>query len=171
MIRLRLRINNKGMSLVELIISMAITAIILSMIIMLISGASHSFRRTNDKVNLQMESQIAINQLSTIVMGAKGISAITAPLPADKQYIIQGITGKDSYGVFYRDSDHKLFLIQKPTVASSDFATISEEDNLLAEYVSVFNIAITSKTASIDISFELGEDSYLVSRKVKIRNY
>lgn len=169
---MRLHINNKGMSLIELIISMAITAIILSMIIMLISGASHSFRRTNDEVNLQMEAQIAINQLSAIAMGATKIDEVPST-PSDKKYIINGIAGKESYGVVYIDSVHKLYLIQKtPTVTVADLATVTDENNLLAEYVTSLEInnPTGSKTATISISFKLGEDTYSISKKVKIRN-
>jgi prepilin-type N-terminal cleavage/methylation domain-containing protein len=60
--------DNKGASLLELIIAMMIAAIILSMIFLFINSASKGFRKTNDNVNLQIEAQTIINQLSNLVM-------------------------------------------------------------------------------------------------------
>lgn len=146
---------------------MAITAIILSMILMLISGASHSFRRTNDEVNLQMEAQVAINQLSTLAMEAKDIGDNSDPSSEDTKYIIQNIDGT-FYGVVFIKSDKKLYLIN-PLLSASDLDA-ADKYNLLAEYVSTFKITLAGKNATIDILFALGDEEYPVNRKVKIRN-
>lgn len=168
---MRLHIDNKGMSLVELIISMAVTAIILSIIIMIISVASNSFRRTSNEVNLQMEAQIAINQLSTLIMEASDIENSTNPVPVGcvAKYIIcnDGI-GANYYSVVF--INNKLYLASKTTRDAVDAVVPTDADNLLAEYVSGFAIALPNKTATIDISFTLGKETYSVSKKVKLRN-
>lgn len=162
-----LRKNNEGMSLVELIISMAITAIVLSMIVMIISVASKSFTHTNENVSLQMEAQVAINQISTLVMEA---SAITVSDKPDGRYLLAG-NPSPCYGLVLRDN--KLYLIQADTIAEVDnieLIEITDEKNLMAEYVESIDIIINNKSANISLLFKLGDTDYSISKKVKLRN-
>ena len=60
--------DNRGTSLIELVIALMISSIIILMIIFFLNTAFKGFWRTNDDVNLQMEAQTIINQLSTLIM-------------------------------------------------------------------------------------------------------
>jgi len=165
---LKLHLNNKGVSLIELIIAMAISAIVLSMIMIFLSGATQGFRKTNDDVNLQLEAQNTINQISTLIMEANKIWS--ADNPEDKRYIIEG--NSNIYGVIYKNSSRRLYLVTKASVHEAGTTTgYSDADNLLAEYVD--NISIVAgggKTVEIKLEFSIGKDSYTATRKVKLRN-
>lgn len=59
-----LKKNNKGLTLVELIIAMAVSVIIMGGVIMLISSSLRSYNRASYAVDLQMESQVLMEQMS-----------------------------------------------------------------------------------------------------------
>ena len=168
--------NNDGMSLIELIISMAITAIVLSMLMLLISTAANSFRRTNENVNLQLEAQVAINQISNLAMEASKIELSTNATAPDVKYLLKAFDDSNSYAIYYIAAKKKLYLIQSTPVLDADLvnpiATIDEEYSfLMAEYVDSISIDTTSvKTAVIKLDFALGNTQYAISKKVKLRN-
>jgi type II secretory pathway pseudopilin PulG len=158
------------MSLVELIISMAISAIVLSMIMIIISIASKSFRRTNDEVNLQLEAQTTMNQLSNLIMEAGRIEeSANKPSSADKKYMIS--TGSKCYALLLIKDDMRLYLMEGNTKEEADTAAYSPEANLMGEYIKDINISgLQLKKVTIDLTFTLGEDEYDISRTVKLRN-
>lgn len=172
---MRFRKNNKGMTLIELIISMAISAIILSMIIMIISSASKSFRRTNDEVNLQLEAQTTINQLSNLAMEASKIEkSLNIPPPIEDKYIITSLP--KSYAILFIKDVQRLYLIDEDTPSAADAAAYSDTEDfrakyLMAEYVDEFTISgYGTNKITINITFKLGSDIYKVNKKIKLRN-
>jgi len=170
---LRLDKNNEGMTLIELVISMAITAIVLSMIIFIISVAANSFRRTNENVNLQLEAQRTINQLSALAMETSDINKSDKLADPDVRYLLKGTTGSYSYAITFIKAKNKLYLVQKDTVEEANVVNPLDNENeyLLAEYVDKFEIAFEDKkTANISITFKLGDEEYPISKKVKLRN-
>jgi type II secretory pathway component PulJ len=167
--------DNSGISLVELIITIAIAAIVLSMIAIMINSAANSFRNTNEDVDLQMEAQITMNQLSTCIMEAKSVSVsasgVTTP---DLKYIIDDIT---TYQVVYYLADkERLYLISADTLPDAEAVNRSEvlagEDQyLMAEYVTGISIDNSDvKTADTVIIFGLGDQTYTTEKKIKLRN-
>jgi len=165
---LHLRKNDKGMTLIELIISMAISAIILSLIIIIISSASRIFRRTNDEVNLQLEAQTTINQLSNLSMEASKIVHIDPPPSSFEEKYIITCVGK-SYAVLFSKTEKKLYLMKGINDSDVITKTYTDAGNLMAEYVDIFTITGVKKV-TINITFVLGDDTYSVSKKVNLRN-
>lgn len=162
--------NNRGISLIELIICLAITSIVLSILAVYISGASQVFRKTNDEVNLQMEAQVTINQLSNRAMEAKKIDLPTDPSDPKRRYVIEGYSESNVYVVIFNKEDNELYLTKATSLAEAQSIT-SNDDSLLSEYLE--DIQITeedSKTVTITLSFQAGKENYLVSRKIKLRN-
>lgn len=155
-----IKVNNKGMSLLELIISMAVSAIVVLMIITFISGALRIFQTTNNDVNLQMEAQTALNQLTKIIMEAGSIPAsVNMPEGNEIRYRIcnEDAIGSD-YAIIYKKDVKKLYLVSiEDTVTIDSNISYTDEDNLLAEYVADFSIS------------ELSSDSK--NRKGKYNNY
>lgn len=172
---MNLRKNNSGITLMELVISLAIMTIVLTMIAIMINSATRSFKRTNENVNLQLEAQLALNQLSTITMEASSITASSNLTDAgDVKYLLPCPESK-AYAVFYRKAKNCIYLIQASDVDEADGInpTASQDleyQYLMAEYVSGFSIEMNENTAKIIIDFTLGEQSNKVSKVVKLRN-
>lgn len=68
--------NNKGLSLVELLVAFAVSAVVLAGVSYLILNVMNIFARTNANVELQNESQTAMNLIVDNVMDANGICLI-----------------------------------------------------------------------------------------------
>lgn len=181
------RQNNKGMTLLELIISMTIAVIVVFMIITFLSGASRAFRRTNDEVNLQLEAQTAVNRLANLIMEAEAVTDVITVRPdIEYRYGIDSLNlaGYSDYVIIFRKDLKKLFLVDIPPSETPETVDIDEEslnkDYLLAEYMINFDIAseaVTDDSVCIkNISMKLGigdesHETYEIEKKVKLRNY
>ena len=62
--------NNKGFSLVELLIALAVGGIVLSALTMLIQNSVHTFTKQTVSAQLQSDADIALNQIENDVMEA-----------------------------------------------------------------------------------------------------
>ena len=160
--------DNRGTSLIELIIGVLIAAIVLSMILLFLNSASKGFRRTNDDVNLQMEAQTIINQISNLAMEATDMEPYL-DIPDEKRFIF--MYKLDEY---YTIIHHGGFLYQVSTtdIEQAKVEGYSKELHLLAEYVESLDIEHTSDSKTIDIilRLSLGKDSVELKKKVKLRN-
>lgn len=65
--------NNEGMTLVELLVAFAVSAIVLASIATIIFACLRMYGRTSANLEIQNEAQTAINLITDNVMGAKGI--------------------------------------------------------------------------------------------------
>ena len=168
--------NNRGISLLELVLAMTISMIVILMIVAFISTASRMFRKTSDDVNLQMEAQTAMSQIVNLVWEAKSIAGTEVSL-TDKRYLIDQPDTADykDYVIILDSSEdvRELYLVQ--LASGTDYLTVipSKEVNLLSEYVTDFSI--TSEEAGrvqrIYLKLTLGSKSYELSKKVILRNY
>lgn len=173
---MKYKINNKGMTLMELIIALAISMIVLSMIAVFINVASKSFNKTNNDVKLQMEAQVAINQLSNLAMEAKEIKPLLGVSEPNCGYCIVGYNDSNTYAVIYTSDNQKLYLIKtnQENILNINY---SDDNDLLAEYVSGIQMTqadSNKKTEIITLSLAVGmgnnRHTYTVSRKIKLRN-
>lgn len=170
---MKLMKNNEGITLIELIISMAITAIVLVMIVIFINSAANSFQHTNEDVNLQLEAQIAINQLSAILMEASDITNPAIDVSPDVKYLMDGPI--QCYAIYYIADKKRLYLIPAASTTVADTinpvaSADTENQYLMAEYISGFMIEDNGKTAKISIDFSLGGSTYQTSKNVSLRN-
>lgn len=173
---MRLSRNNKGTSLVELVIAMAIAAIVLGIIMMFINGVSKSFRRTNDEVNLQMEAQTTINQISNIAMEAKDMEKYPAtgeadPVTGELRYTFEGNNNEFITFVF-ASHESKLYQVQTTDFLTAQTAAYNMQNNFLAEYVTELKIDenTAKQSVTINLKLALGNDNYQIKKTVKMRN-
>lgn len=165
--------NNDGFTMVELIVSMAITAIVITMLAMIISAVVTSSRNASNEATLQKEAQFAINQLAEIIMEAKEITGGSAVAP-DKKYLIRGAESR-YYAVFLKADEKCLYLMQTSDPVQADgFNPALDEDAknkyLLAEYVESISIETSPGLATINIKFVLGESSLTGQKNIAMRN-
>ncbi len=166
---MRLTGNNKGTSLIELIIAMAVAAIVLSMIMFFISGAAKSFRRTSDEVNLQMEAQTILNQMNNIAMEAKGMEEYVTS--EESRYTFQ-CNGDEYYTFIFAGAENKLYQVQTTGFTEAQTAVYNMQENFLADYITRLIITENSgnKSITIDLRLALGNDNYEIKKTIKMRN-
>lgn len=166
---MRLSRNNKGTSLIELVIAMAIAAIVLSMIMLFISGAAKSFRRSSDEVNLQMEAQTTINQISKIAMEARDLDIYSAT--GDKRFTFE-CNHNEFYTFIFVPTEMMVYQVQTTDFIQAQSATYSMQQHFLAEYVKSLDITenTENKSATIKLELSLGSEEYTLSKTIRMRN-
>ena len=161
--------NNKGYSLVELLITIVIFGVVMIGIALMMRTTSASYVSGNSEVAMQTEVQIVANQVEELLVDATG----TVVAVATNEWKIPGV-GATHY-IYYDRTNDELYY-QKDGDDPAGFS-------LMAEYVSDFKIEglatyDASGTLSADhdnmanIHIEMNNDNHLyeVDREVFFRN-
>ncbi len=115
-----MKINNRGFSLVELLVSVAIMSIVMLIITAMLTNASRFFEKQSAQIELQNEAQVITNYLTESVMEASGMEfVITDPSTGSGIYRLYGvdpstgaITGKGDQRLLYYDaSTFSLYIV------------------------------------------------------------
>ncbi len=173
-----MRRNNKGFSLVELIVALAIFAIAGVAVFGFMVNSSRLYQRTNVEVKLQYEQQLAVNQIRDMVVESdKGIyfdeaSKTLALYGAAKQE--SGATVYPVTVVRYVQSEQKMYYGIKNFAALADvsFASV-ETKKLLAENVKEFNVDLTkvkNDKVLFEVTFIVGDKEQTAKETVALRN-
>ncbi len=167
--------DNRGATLIELVIAMMIAAIVLGMIMFFINGVAKSFQRTSDEVNLQIEAQTTINHISNIVMKAKDMEVYPAtgvpdPVTGVIRYTFS-CNNNEFYTLIFDSNEDKLYQVQTGGFAEGQTVAYSLQDHFLAEYIDRLMITKNANnSATIELFLVLGNDSYNVKKTMKMRN-
>lgn len=168
--------NNKGYTLVEMLITLAIFGIIMVGIAMMMRTTSISYLKGSREVAMQTEVQIVANQVEELLVDATtGFSGMLTDAAGRKYCWIQSGTTKH-WLVF--DSVEQELLYD----STADGSSYTDDSlSLMAEYVSDFNItgweklsATPSDNCDNKVTIELAMNNegyeYEVSREVFFRN-
>lgn len=107
MIRKCYKGNNKGISLVELLISLAVGAIVMSALTLLVSQGIKQYNKTTIMTQLQADANIALNNISDSIMEGNYL-VISNSRPA-ATFQTQDVA-HDGKNVIYMVRDHCLYL-------------------------------------------------------------
>lgn len=163
-----MKANNKGFTLIELIIAAAISIVVLASLVSLIGQSMNYYRRSNEQISLQMEAQVILNQLKDLIVEADNVKYDATSDP-HKLKIQQGL---DVLYEISLNSDNTLTFIKASKEMDN---TISRSDPLLLGiYVLDFHVIEASNDSNaVKISFTLQGDytTYRVKESViSIRN-
>lgn len=153
--------NNRGLTLVELLVAIAIFGIISIAIFGFMITGSQSYKSTSTDVNIQYEAQLTMNQLQDLI------------IDSSKVEILEGSTGakvyQDSlvYEILWQKDSHKL--IYNKTTLSDTEPPVTEE-YLISGYVTGFEINSGGKVVRISASFTIGEETYDTFHNITLRN-
>ncbi len=119
--------NNKGLSLIELLVAMAVSAIVITMISFLLIRGTTQYERINTEITLQDESQIIMNHLKQAFMEAtflhinnEGKEVYTGDI--DSSLELKIVNGTERHILV---EDNKLYIISKNGVTDKKGYTIS----------------------------------------------
>lgn len=185
--------NNKGLSLVELIIAVAIFAIVGLAIAGFMSFSSRNYSLANKNVKLQYEQQVVVNRLRDIVLGtSKGIGydSTSKTLTVLGEGIAE--SGKDTIEVtqirFIPDAtDGEPGILRIKTISYpynddgtlpvskvSDIPAMGEGDgNELSDSVTDFSVDLSSVgkgKVTINITFKVGDKEIEAHPEITLRN-
>lgn len=170
--------NNKGFSIIELLVAMAIMAILSVALVGFISSGSNSYRNTNQNVKIQYDQQLVVNQLRDLILEASAGMYYDASSQTLAIYSrstdAAGITSYPVTRISYDSTDKKMTFGKKtfPTVSAIDFTTITD-NKLLAEHVSQFNVDLSDVSkgkVQFQLGFEIDSANTTVTETVALRN-
>jgi prepilin-type N-terminal cleavage/methylation domain-containing protein len=164
--------DNKGLTLIELLIAMTISTVVIAMLILLMSAGSRNYSSANDEVKLQMAAQTLTNQLENVLIEAYWV---------EKQIINDQVTayviysGNNICAVFYDNAKKMIYM--KDGLAFSDLASLSTtsytmEANLMASYITDFDliISIPNNEVQMRVVFENKSADYVTEHTIALRN-
>lgn len=186
-------VNNKGLTLVELIITIAIVGIVSGSIVGFMVTGANGYTRTNSDVNLQYEVQLTMNQLQDMIIDAdKGItyergSEITTETVLEDS--LGSITEEDikvkriiiynrsnAYKIEWNKEEQKLYYYKYELTESGGVISLNPITGpiLMADYVSGMGVNLTRLSADniarIDLDFTLGTRNYSTYSNITLRN-
>ncbi len=169
----------KGFSLVELLLTIALSAIVLSIIVTLMGYSSNSMRRTKEEVKLQTEAKDIVRHISGTAMEASDAEWPAAGVP---MLIIRNDKAIDDERkeMVYWQKGNKIYFASKKTVsptAAIAYNALPEDDSyLLGEQIVLFqgsveeNPANKKKMILADIEMENGDAEFICNERIYIRN-
>ena len=180
------QLNNAGFSLVELLVAIAIFAIISTAFYEFALMAMRHYQKGAMDVEVQYEAQLAMNQLQDLVIdSSKGISYTvngstsyilsdseipTGTTVTNKQIALYNTDGY--YVVEWSAADKKLYFSEYESDGVGGWTTVTNRV-LMAEYVRDFSVDLSSFTRNNSVELDLvfhKDRKYQVTQTVKVRN-
>lgn len=151
-------IDNKGITLIELIVGIAITTIVIGSITFLIQHSSRNYRDTNEEVSLQKESQVIINKLNELIMEAYNVKYHNEQLTIFYK--------NDRYIVTFNPYQNELIY----KMVGDTGETIGAEE-ILSEHVVDFNVVDTgdddgNNQIEINIDLKYNQNTFTVEKHI-----
>lgn len=177
--------NNKGFSLIELVIVLAILAILGVAVFGFIFTGTHSYRGISDEADLQYNAQLVVNQIENILIDStKGLAYSCTDEAGNKKQVLsdQEISGTSSektltiystgevYNITWKD---KVLSLQKDSVDAGGNVTSTGKLVKMADNVTFFAADITNASKNkvkLDFIFEAGNRVYKSVKNVSLRN-
>jgi len=145
----KLKINNKGITLVELLIAMAIGAIVISAVIILLNQGINAYSRQTITAQLQNDANITLNQMTDAIMEATCIDIFneTSGTGNTPNFITK--RGAEGNAYSYDMTNKNLYVGE--TISTIDYS----KSGMLCKNVESFKVQILNssvKTESITVT-------------------
>lgn len=134
--------NNKGFSLMEIIVAIAIGSIVLTSVMLLVVQGVNNYRTQSTKANLQNDANIALNQMSDNIMEGTCLS-MSNLINGDGEiytsyFKVKDDTKSNNYYV-YVPSDKILYLSDNPYKDAASSVLCENVENF---YVSILDYSV-----------------------------
>lgn len=186
-----MRSNDKGFTLIEVVVTFAILSILTVAVYGFAIVASNTYQRQTKDVEVQYEAQLVTNQIHELAIDTglavsyshdavtpgtidvnvanMGMSDADFTATATKELAIYN---KDRYYVLqWVKADEKIYYYEYEVVAGAFVCKVDKV--LMAEYVKDFKVDLNNVEQNGNLSFDLTfhrSKDYLVSQNVKLRN-
>ena len=165
--------DNKGFSLVELVIAFGILSIVMVIVGAVIGMSSGTYRNISNDLSLQYESQLAMSQIQEYVIDCNGYIASSD----DVLYIFnEHVDGEDTqYKGFKLALDGNTLMLY--TNSSEDEPELSDfgDGQPMSDNVRSFEAALSTSggtvtAVNITLYYKLGRDEYTGVQTIALRN-
>lgn len=177
--------DNRGITLVELLIAIAISSIIVGAATFFLMTAHKNYTEASASIDLQSETQILMEQVGTWIMEGNRVAVqpVTPGAATKDKLVIYQIprtitaTDKASKRVIWLSASGKLYMkkftgISDPDLDTTDIDISTDEiqENCIGEYVTKFVPSVDG--AKVGITFEMAQskERYQVQNEFKVRN-
>lgn len=179
--------DNRGLSLIEVIITLAIMSLVLLSALQLILSGTRMYTKTSTSVDVQTEAQLLESQLNNLIVDAEcGVYAKSGDGITDEEsgFVSDGYIKVFNYSVVYYiawdQASQKVFYLEKAVVDGSVEALTDDEKNitnwsLMGEGVSSFvpdTSHVTENQRLVVVSLEVtkGNGHYETVQNILLRN-
>lgn len=167
------RLGNQGLSLIELLCSMAILGMLAMVVSSILVVSANSYRRENADTGAQQEAQLVANQITDLLIDTSA-HGVVAQVDFDPVTGILTITqGNMGYEISYVSAEQKLYFSQYGLDASGNRLNVTPRQ-LMAENLKSFSVDVSSFAETgnigIDMVYTKGAEEYPAAFHVTARN-
>lgn len=183
----KINVNNKGFSLVELIIAIAILTVVSGIILSFMNTSSNVFRRNSADVDIQTEAQMVANSISDVVIDCgtvkessfslSGMPGVTGSKTYDATNSFEVLNEYERYYIFHDDSTDKIFYVETKydTTTKSWPPYNGSNAQLLAQNVTNFDydlskVNMKKRLFTFNLDYTVGPKTFSGNYKVHLRN-
>ena len=193
----RVQKDNRGITLIELIIAIAISTIIVGAATFLLSTAQKNYSSASATIDLQSEAQILMEQMGTWIMEGNRVKVNAAGDKLTVYQIPRKVTTNrpDGAEALKTDASKRVFWLSNKlngktmrktmlymkkfdgiTKPDSDTTDVADADaildNCIGEYVTSFSAVEDKSKAKVTITLEFrqGTQKYSITNEFKLRN-
>jgi prepilin-type N-terminal cleavage/methylation domain-containing protein len=169
--------NNKGFTLVEMVVAFAILAVIMLTVTFVIGTSSNTYSKIATDINLQYESQLAMNQLQEYIIDCNACIGVNSG--GDTLYVINK-TDDSHYEAykFVKNADTDELYFYNKTIETSDFnpadpgnyAFTDGTGELMSSYVKDFSAAVADSSVIVTMKYGSGSETYNGRQTFALRN-
>ncbi len=173
--------DNRGMTLVELIVAIAMSAVIMVAATFFLNNALRSYNAAAESIDLQMESQILMEQIATWVMegsrvivedggGALAVQYIPAEFSYDLGLTFTPPQKEETRRVFWKNG-RKLYMEELAGPQAPDYEADARDENCIGEYIEDFSaVSEGADKVRVTIRMKAGTQEYELSSEIALRN-
>jgi prepilin-type N-terminal cleavage/methylation domain-containing protein len=146
-------VNNKGYTLIELVIVLSILGIVMSSVYAFLTTNIHSFNRADDQIEVQYQAQIVMDRITDNAMESSSF------FTRGGIFVFEQIEemGKSQFILYRLKGLEKRLYITESTLLNAEPST------LLADYISSINIVPTSDNEGVKITVTADKNGASIS--------
>lgn len=156
--------DNDGLSLVEVLVSMALMSLVMSIAVVMMVNGSRFFERQSAQIDLQNESQIVSNYLSECIMEATAFEKITTGPQIAIKLFDEDADASNKRTLVYNVDTKSLYLVN----GEVDPSLYETEGYLISKRVSDFTISYSTYVDEADPLVEGDVDETLIRNPLKV---
>ena len=180
--------NQKGFSLVEVLIAMSILSIVAVMAFGFMSSSSKLFSKTNAEVSIQTEAQSAANAIKDLIMDCQvSVAYFDTKTDPANVFVDNGVTYENA--LLINNNNEQFLVYQNPAKADEllylsrvrnastqqfDIPFNPSDAEVLAEYISDFKVDTSrfddTKIVDFAFTYALRGKEYAGTYQVRMRN-